>query len=144
MNKANDWQMGGPLYTGPTVRNHWVPIPKISASWKVGFTELIRKQFPLQLAYDVTIHKSQRLTLEKAVINIGATELNIGMSYVAISRVKTLKGLAFENGFDFERISNFRNRQLFVERQNCEEQMLEGNLENLFRIEEKKFLYILL
>ena len=45
-------------YTGPTVGNNLVPIPKISVSWKVGTNELTRKQFPLQLAYAVTIHKS--------------------------------------------------------------------------------------
>ena len=56
---------------------------------------------------------------EKAVVNIDETELNIGLSHVAMSRVKTLLGLAFEIGFTFERIIKFTSRQLFVERKAC-------------------------
>lgn len=55
------------------------------------------------------------------------------MSYVAISRVKTLKGLAFEVGFNFEQINNFRSKQLFIERETCEEQMRQGNLINIYQ-----------
>ncbi|XP_057860677.2 uncharacterized protein LOC131069328 [Cryptomeria japonica] len=42
-------------------------------------------QIPLRLAWAMTIHKSQGLTLEKATIDIGPTE-RTGMTFVAISR----------------------------------------------------------
>ena len=54
-----------------------------------------RKQFPLSLAYTVTIHKSQGLTLPLAVIDIGSKEFSSGLTYVALSRVKNLNDIKF-------------------------------------------------
>ena len=52
-----------------------------------------RTQFPLILAYAVTIHKCQGLSLDCAIIDLSSKVFSDGMSYVALSRVKTLSGL---------------------------------------------------
>jgi ATP-dependent DNA helicase PIF1 len=55
-------------------------------------------QYPLRLAYSMTIHKSQGLTLSEALIDIRAAR-EPGQAYVALSRVKSLKGLSLKDYF---------------------------------------------
>jgi hypothetical protein len=56
-----------------------------------------RQQFPLVLAYAMTIHKSQGLTLNNVMADVGNKIFNDGMTYVALSRVKRLNGLHLMN-----------------------------------------------
>lgn len=51
---------------------------------------------PLKLAWALTIHKSQGLTLKKAWVDLGDSENSLGMTYVALSRVKKLEDLVVE------------------------------------------------
>lgn len=60
------------------------------------------KQIPLMISYALTIHKSQGVTLDKAIIDVGNCFCNHQV-YVAISRVKTLDGLKLLN-FDENKI----------------------------------------
>jgi len=55
-------------------------------------------QIPLKLAWATTIHKSQGLTLDNALIDIRATR-EPGQAYVAISRVRRLSGLHLKDWF---------------------------------------------
>lgn len=54
------------------------------------------KQYPLMLAWAVTIHKSQGKTFEKVIIDIGRGTFAHGQTYVALSRCTTMEGLVLK------------------------------------------------
>ena len=56
-----------------------------------------RKQFPLILAYAVTIHKCQGLSIDCAIVDLSNKIFCAGMAYVALSRVHSLCGLYLTN-----------------------------------------------
>ena len=70
-------------------------ITAVPASWSIeeGY-ELIAEiaQVPLRLAWAITIHKSQGMTLDAAQIDLSKAFVS-GMGYVALSRVKSLDGI---------------------------------------------------
>jgi len=100
----------GPGFTmpsGETLRREGklvVPILRVRQDFMVGTNPCSRAQFPLLVSYAITVHKSQGITLDKVVCNISAPEFAAGLSYVAVSRVKTLGGMMFENPFDRNRV----------------------------------------
>uniref|UniRef100_A0A1X7V3W3 ATP-dependent DNA helicase n=1 Tax=Amphimedon queenslandica TaxID=400682 RepID=A0A1X7V3W3_AMPQE len=51
------------------------------------------RQFPLILAFAVTIHKCQGLSLDNAIIDLSDNMFSAGMAYVALSLVRMLSGV---------------------------------------------------
>jgi hypothetical protein len=90
-------------------------------------------QFPLRLAWAITIHKSQGLTFDKAIIDAGAS-FAPGQVYVALSRLTCLDGLVLLSPIHPSSISTDTRAVQFVENE-PEEAVLEERLQE----EQKNF-----
>lgn len=95
-------------YSGPSIINNTqirpvVPVFKADHKFTRGNKVCRRIQFHLTMVYAVTVHKSQGLTVDKAVLNIAEKDFAPGLSYVAVSRVRTLRGILFQEPFDYRK-----------------------------------------
>ena len=104
-------------YIGPSFCKdlpNCVPIYPVTSFSSNG---LERQQFPLKLAWSITIHKSQGLTLKNCWIDLGPSEKVAGLTYVALSRVRRLSNLVIEPmSYDrlhsIKKTSNYKYRLL--------------------------------
>lgn len=71
-------------------------------------------QFPLRLAWAITIHKSQGLTFDKAIVDVGAAFAH-GQTYVALSRCRSLQGLILREKVQPQNIITDPAVRLFME-----------------------------
>jgi len=72
------------------------------------------KQIPLRLAWAITIHKSQGLTFERAIIDAEASFAH-GQTYVALSRCTSLEGLVLKTPISSNAIINDKTVSTFNE-----------------------------
>ena len=103
-------------YTGPTLPDGTVPIPPVRRTWSSSGMQCSRLQLPLRLAWAVTIHKAQGLTLDKVVIDIGKKEFSSGLTFVACSRVRRLDDILFNQTFTYERLTSLSKSRRLQER----------------------------
>lgn len=76
--------------------------------------EGVFRQFPLQLAWAITIHKSQGLSFDKAIID--ATNSFVpGQTYVALSRCRSMEGLKLERPISMKSVITDHNVSHFIQ-----------------------------
>jgi hypothetical protein len=86
-------------------------LPTVSTSAVHMLGVCTARQLPLKLAWAMTIHKSQGITLDHAIVDVSRAK-SAGHVYVALSRVKTKEGLQID-GFSLSKIKCDQRVQRF-------------------------------
>ena len=83
------------------------------------------------------------MTLEKVVVELGDKDFSAGLSFVAISRVKTLKGLAFRTRFDHARLKKPKETEtMLMLKKNIECNNLLGFQLNTFGMDLSEYVFL--
>lgn len=98
------------------------------------------RQYPLRLAWAITIHKSQGLTFEHAIIDAQLAFAS-GQTYVALSRCRTLEGLVLATTLNQNAVINDQRVNQYIEQQNVNARQ---SIENLPALKEEYFRFLLL
>jgi len=95
-------------------------------------------QIPLKLAWSITIHKSQGLTFDKAIIDVSEAFTH-GQAYVALSRCRSLSGMVLRNPISAHNIIS----DPAVTRFNAQAKLLQPDREQLARDQKAYRLFLL-
>lgn len=112
-------------YTGPSFTSRYlrcVPIVPVLSEIDDPSDHYERTQIPLRLCWAITIHKSQGLTLDRAIVDIGKSEAIAGLAYVALSRSRRLTNILIEP-FSFDRLLGVTKSKNFTCRLKEEERL---------------------
>ena len=111
-----------PEYRGPAITPEdpcIVPVPPFTSKYGTD-KSLMKTHIPLSLSWAITIHKSQGQTYDMAVVDLGDKELSLGLTYVAMSRVKRASGLLMVGNYSEDRIMSINKNPKHHERRNAE------------------------
>ena len=97
------------------------------------------RQYPLRLAWAITIHKSQGLTFEHAVLDVNAAFAS-GQVYVALSRCRSLEGLILTAPL---LLSSVRTDALVTDYMNVELEQAQHTAGHLSQLEREYYLLML-
>ena len=114
-------------YTGPAFPDcgdRIVPIYPVNRQFDFKGMNCSRTQFPLRLAYAITVHKCQGMSLSTVVINLSQKEHCLGLSYVAVSHVRIIGRIVFEKRFDFD---HFKHKESDMSRDRELDFVVRGN-----------------
>ena len=78
-----------------------VPVSPAMSQFEIDGKNCHRTQLPLRLAFAITIHKSQGLTLPRVVIALSSTKVKTVLAYVALSRVRAATHFIIEEPFPY-------------------------------------------
>lgn len=95
-------------------------------------------QYPIRLAWAITVHKSQGLTFERAIIDVGRA-FAPGQVYVALSRLTSLEGLTLRTPISPDVVSTDAEVVEFSKRKEAQ-----GELQPILRQKQAEFLRALL
>ncbi len=130
-----DNYIGPKFFSADDHRHNWIPINPGDVYCK--YHQASRQQYPIRLAYALTIHKSQGATLDKAVIDLGTSEQTLGLTFVALSRLKKFKDFLIEP-FSLDRLKK-NSKSASLETRQREER----RIQELVEITKKNFLHLL-
>lgn len=85
------------------------------------------RQYPLRLAWAITVHKSQGLTFDHAVLDI-TDSFTHGQVYVALSRCRTLEGMVLARPLQMGSVITDASVNAYIDRELQEAQQTEGKL----------------
>jgi hypothetical protein len=96
---------GPPFFTNPGQEN-WIPLLPQTYTWSSTNEKIehFRTQFPIALAWGLTVWKAQGMTIStKLRYDLGKSEPEAGITYVALSRVTDINNICIGNGCTLDR-----------------------------------------
>ena len=120
------------------IQNNWLPIKKCDTSIFIGNSSgslsIKRTQFLIRLSWACTMHKVQGLTIPQAVVSFELEKRKTfkpGPMYVALGRIKSLKGLFLASSFQQDAIKANVEATNEYERLNNEALCSTNNIKNI-------------
>lgn len=89
-------------------------------------------QYPIRLAWAVTVHKSQGLTFEKAILDLSGA-FAPGQIYVALSRLRSVEGLVLSSPLNFNKLRTDQVILDYTERKKYKVSLLENLKDDTFK-----------